>query len=250
MVDVAAASVGCFLVFRVLPAIVRPKEAATRMGCMNNLKQIGLALNTYHDIFGCFPPQSITDLNGKPVHSWRRLILPYLDSHPPGIVWPIDVSEPWDSPKNLAAAKRFLPPCYYCPTERYFAPANRQPPSSGVTNYVMIVGAETVAPPKEGLSLEEITDGTAYTVIVAEIANSDILWTEPRDLNFDEMSFRINDKSKPSISSHHYHGACAVFADGHCEFFEDTLDPEALKAMLTRAGNERASLDGQQKPSD
>ena len=56
------------------------REAARRSQCKGNLKQIGLALLNYHDTFGCFPPAYIADADGKPMHSWRVLILPYIDN--------------------------------------------------------------------------------------------------------------------------------------------------------------------------
>ena len=44
----------------------------------NNLKQIGLALLEYHQKYGSFPPAFVADANGKPLYSWRVLILPEL----------------------------------------------------------------------------------------------------------------------------------------------------------------------------
>jgi len=46
--------------------------------CKNNLKQIGLAFHDYHDKFGSFPPAYTVDSNGRLLHSWRSLLLPYL----------------------------------------------------------------------------------------------------------------------------------------------------------------------------
>src|SRR5258708_2910474 len=45
--------------------------------CRHHLKEIGLALQNYHDVHKCFPPAYFTDQNGRPAHSWRVLILPY-----------------------------------------------------------------------------------------------------------------------------------------------------------------------------
>src|SRR5260370_743998 len=55
------------------------REPARRSQCKNNLKQIGLALHNYHDVYGSFPPAYFVDASGKPMHSWRVLILPFLD---------------------------------------------------------------------------------------------------------------------------------------------------------------------------
>lgn len=237
---VFACGIVCFVLFRLLPTIASPKHSAMMAHCNNNLKQIGLALLNYRDIYGCFPPPFIRDENGRPMHSWRRLILDQLDSHPPGIVWPIDMDEPWNSARNLAAARQFVPPCYYCPAERYFGSASQRPPANGMTSYVMIVGEDSSEGSGRCVSRDEMSGQAKPTVIVAEIADSDILWTEPRDLNTREMSFRVNDKSKPGISSHHMLGAWILFADGHTEFVSDKADPATLKAVLMQADTDRA----------
>lgn len=227
---VFACSVVCAVLFRLVPDADRSvRDRALRAACNDNLKQIGLALNIYHDIHGCFPPPFIADTDGKPMHSWRRLLLDYLDIPPQGIVMPVDLGEPWDSPKNLAAAKR-VPSCYGCPTNKNWA--------SGFTNYVMIVGSQTAARPHGNVSRDDISDGLDRTIIVAEIADSDILWTEPRDLDFDQMSFRVNDKSKPSISSRHFSGALVLLAHGGTYYITDSMDTETLKALLTRSAGD------------
>src|SRR5262249_7322884 len=52
--------------------------AQRRSRCIYKLRQIGMALHSYHDKFGSFPPAYIADENGRPIHSWRVLLLPYL----------------------------------------------------------------------------------------------------------------------------------------------------------------------------
>src|SRR5262245_52323821 len=55
------------------------RESARRMGCLNSLKNIAIALNTYESEFHCLPPAYTVDDSRKPLHSWRTLILPYID---------------------------------------------------------------------------------------------------------------------------------------------------------------------------
>jgi len=62
-----------------LPPVDSVRDSARRLTCTGNLKQIAAALQAYHQANGCFPPAYIADKNGKPMHSWRVLILPYLD---------------------------------------------------------------------------------------------------------------------------------------------------------------------------
>ena len=70
---------GGILVALLLPAIQAAREAARRTQCSNNLKQIALAFHNYNDTYGTFPPAYIPDENGQPMHSWRMLILPFLE---------------------------------------------------------------------------------------------------------------------------------------------------------------------------
>src|SRR3954454_7043408 len=55
------------------------REEASDGTCRGKLKQLGLAVLNFRDYYGCWPPASIPDDNGKPMHSWRVLILPFLD---------------------------------------------------------------------------------------------------------------------------------------------------------------------------
>lgn len=72
------------LVALLLPAVQQAREAARRTQCKNNLKQIGLALHNYHDVFNTFPPAyvqvSVPDNHGH--WAWTASILPYVDQAP------------------------------------------------------------------------------------------------------------------------------------------------------------------------
>ena len=67
------------LVLCLLPLLFAPTHGSLReMECSNNLKAIAIALHSYHDKYGSLPPAYVADENGKPMHSWRVLILPQL----------------------------------------------------------------------------------------------------------------------------------------------------------------------------
>src|SRR5579864_1381633 len=67
------------LIALLLPAIRSSGPAARRAQCTNNLKQIALALSNYEQANSALPPAFTVDAEGKPLHSWRTLILPYLE---------------------------------------------------------------------------------------------------------------------------------------------------------------------------
>src|SRR5437763_7472741 len=58
-----------------LPAVQKVREAANRISCANNLKQIGLALHNYHDVWQTLPPNRL----GIGQATWSVLILPYIE---------------------------------------------------------------------------------------------------------------------------------------------------------------------------
>ena len=115
--------------------------------------------------------------------------------------------------------------------------------NQALTSYVMVVGPLTLSSGKTYTPPAAILDGWQSTIAVAELANTDILWSEPRDLAWANMSWQINDRAQPSVSSHHPGGALVVFVDAHSQFLSNRTDPIALRALFTIAGGEPVDPD-------
>ena len=226
VIFVAGCLVGLFILVDRAVQVPVPRRAI----CTNNLKQIGLALENYQAAYGVFPPAYFADETGKPVHSWRVLILPYLEEEK--LYAEYDFSEPWDGPHNSKLLAK-MPRVYSCPARDQAA---TQRPSR--TSYVAVTGPGTMFPGSESIGFDQVTDGSANTLMVAEIANVEIPWTKPEDLDIRTMSLKLNDKQNPSISSDHPGGAQVLFADGSCRLLS-RIRADVLRSLLTIAGGER-----------
>lgn len=188
-------------------SVLRAREAARASQCRGHLKGLAVALHSYADTYGSFPPPYIADENGRPLHSWRVLLLPFIDQQKLYEQYRFD--EPWDGPNNrkLHAATIAL---YNCPTR--FSPGEESP----ITSYLAVVGPGTMWPETGLVRLEDVAGSADSTLMVVEVENSDVHWMEPRDLHVQQMAPTVNSKAGQGISSPHYdgEGANAAMADG------------------------------------
>ena len=89
------------------------------------------------------------------------------------------------------------------------------------------------------MRLEDVDDGPDRTVLLVEVSALAIHWMEPRDLEFDRMSFAINGPNTPAgLSSRHPSGANILMVDGAARWLSGKIAPEWLRALLTVAGGE------------
>ena len=222
------------LLSMILPSVQQAREAGRHQACLNNLRTIGQAMRNYHDAHGCFPPPYTVDENGNPLHSWRVLILPYLERG--DLYEQIRLDEPWNSPHNRRFATMSV---YQCPSDP-------DQPGHYTTDYLMITGPGTVGDGPNGTTLREITDGPANTLLIAETRNSGVNWMQPVDLDAETMPRRINDGSDPSdplsIASYHPGLANVLFCDGSVRSLSDETPAETVEAILTTSGGEPVEL--------
>jgi prepilin-type N-terminal cleavage/methylation domain-containing protein/prepilin-type processing-associated H-X9-DG protein len=178
------------LIALLLPAVQAAREAARRSNCTNNIKQICLALQNYHDVVRCFPPRETGTQNGT-YNNGQRLspfvgLLPYLEQqvlysqiqgplmgangstqYPPGGPVPWDGNyPPWTT----------LQPNLVCPSEA--GPWRTTPTTLARANYAFCIGDSMslvnssnprgIFGQNSQVGISGITDGTSATVAVSE----------------------------------------------------------------------------------
>ncbi len=222
---------GGTIVAALMPTCVIPREVARRSTCSNHLKNIGLALHNYHDTHGVFPPAYIADENGRPMHSWRVLILPFLEQEK--LYKQYRFNEPWDGPNNSKLHSQIVS-IYRCPS----APT----PADGTTSYVAVVGPRTMWPGDESSSLRDVRDDQDSTLLIVEVHNSGIHWMEPRDLHVTQMATTVNPQHGQGISSPHEECAHVLTTWATSRRLPNDLPSEHLEALLTRDGGEAVEL--------
>jgi type II secretory pathway pseudopilin PulG len=210
------------LIALLLPNVRMAREPARRGMCSNNLKQIAIALHNYESEYGCLPPAYTVDAAGKPLHSWRTLILPFNEQKP--LYDKIDLSKPWDDPANKIAFETRLP-TYRCPSGDV---------PEGHTTYLAVAAPGGCFQGAEPRKLAEITDSHDRTMIVIEVsAEHAVHWMSPSDATA-ELILNRAAEDKPS----HPSGSHAVSVSGYVTFLPASTPPDTLRALISIAGSD------------
>jgi hypothetical protein len=91
------------------------------------------------------------------------------------------------------------------------------------------------------LSKKDVRDGLTQTMMLVEVVNSGVEWTEPRDVDRTRLAQGINSGSPSCCGSNHMGGVVIGFADASVQFMPDITTPEELQDMATIAGGEMVS---------
>jgi prepilin-type N-terminal cleavage/methylation domain-containing protein len=269
------------LVGLILAAVQRAREAANRIVCANNLKQIGLACHFHHDALGCLPdggggwwqPRT-KDAKGVPAVApnqdwgWAYQILPFIEQ---GTVYLL--------PNDTDVAAAVIP--------SYFCPSRRQPvalpgiqngipdgTSRGAIDYAGCGGAggDPFGPGQRDslivhnggtpVTLSDVPDGTAYTILIGErqynlkYYNQSSAWDE-NDGYIDGWDWDVirwgsetpaPDRHDDSYYSYRFGSShptvCQfVFGDGSVRMVRYTVPLSVFQAACTRNGGEPLELD-------
>jgi|SRR5579863_8805582 len=252
-----------------LSVIVRfafPPNFGSRSGmppCLRNCRQINVALGLYNRDYGCLPPAVTFDANGRAMHSWRVLLAPYVrdlwnqdadwleafERSSAGWSWrerraptarrkaaqlsqflaAYDYSQPWDSPTNRKLAA-FHVEAFSCPDRHSTGSAN--------TDYVAVTGPETAWPADRLIHEADIRDSTMCTLLLVEIRDSNIPWTEPRDLPFADLALANEGVGPNRIGGPYRDSSNVCCADGSVRPLWSSTPPDVLKALFTINGHD------------
>jgi prepilin-type N-terminal cleavage/methylation domain-containing protein/prepilin-type processing-associated H-X9-DG protein len=179
------------LIGLLLPAVQKVREAANRLQCVNNLKQIGLACHNYHDVRGSFPPgysATASYPDTAPGWGWGAYLLPYLEQD--NLYRQIDFNQPIQkSSVGPTVLKHYLCPSDVVPSVAFPVTNVTGSPVALVApcSYAASVGddsSEADDPTGNGVfyrnsrtRIADITDGTSNTTILGDRAWSQVLGT-------------------------------------------------------------------------
>jgi prepilin-type N-terminal cleavage/methylation domain-containing protein/prepilin-type processing-associated H-X9-DG protein len=179
------------LVGLLLPAVQKVREAASRMKCSNNLKQIGLAMHNHHATYDSFPAGYVSATSGVdgdgfgPGWGWGAALLPFLeqDNLYRRIDLTRDIADPVNSFARVQKLSVFRCPLDAAPRDTFTAVREDGSPICDVAfaNYVGVGGTFEVSEfPDTGtgvlfrnshIRVADITDGTSNTVMAGERAS-------------------------------------------------------------------------------
>lgn len=187
--------------------------------CASRLKLLSVALQHYCQEDGKLPPAYVADKAGKPMHSWRVLLLPCIEgSH---LFDEYDMSEPWDGPQN----RRFSSVSFW----EYQCPCNDGAQSR--TNYVAVVGKDTFWPGSARGVLP--ADGSARgKVLLIAMAQSDIRWAEPCDITLEELLDLVKSESTNRLTGRPGNPIMGVDPYGEIVLIDPHEDPEKIRARF------------------
>jgi prepilin-type N-terminal cleavage/methylation domain-containing protein/prepilin-type processing-associated H-X9-DG protein len=242
-----------------LPAVQAAREASRRASCVNNLRQVGLALHGYHGTYLTFPAGGWVSVPTQPKTKnmnmgWSAASLPWLEQAP--LYASLNLSLPYNNTINFTAGHTSLK-IYLCPSEPRPSLWNRAPGDTfdaADGDYGGMFGPRGLGDPKftnnpprgimifnRAIPLSQIRDGASQTIQVGEDPEAiNALWISGHNV-FDQaapINARPPTEFGEELASRHPGGVNALFADGSVRFLRDSMDVKTLAAVCTRNGGE------------
>lgn len=195
-----------------------------RVAAVQDLERLTYALHMFADKNQKhFVPQASKSPGGKPLLSWRVLLLPYLDQQ--DLYDQFHLDEPWNSPHNLSLVKK-MPDVFTVPGDETLA-------AEGKTRYQLPIGPSLPSEQIGSLYFSDITDGSSNTLFAVEAPQDRaVIWTQPVDLPVDPGNPRATLLPEKSL------GFAASRYDGSASFYTPSTSTRKLQVLLTHQGGE------------
>ena len=218
-----------------VPALNRSSEAARRVGCLNNLRQLALATTNYEGWYGAFPSGPGAVPGGGAPLSWHAVLLPYLDQQ--AAAEGLDFSQPLSAPMNVKLGG-FLIASLRCPSD----------PTTG-GGYAGVRHHENTPPAATDTGLLRLfapvaaatcTDGLSNTLLCGEKRDVGTLggWAAagPGSLRTGHVPPGADPAN--GFAGHHAGGANFALGDGACRWVPDATDAGVFARLCHMADGE------------
>ncbi|MBS0266896.1 MAG: DUF1559 domain-containing protein [Planctomycetes bacterium] len=203
--------------------------------CNSRLRFLALACANYEAKYGTFPPAYIADSQGRPMHSWRVLILPYLGRD--DLYSEYNFDEPWNGPQNIKLLEK-MPGLYACPSCALDSASDAIHPrtaSTRFTNYAAVLGPRCVFRGEAPVARSAITDDALQTLIIGEVTDANIPWTKPEDI---DIGKHPGFGDRLGFSSKHSGRLNFATAAGGTRCLNTKTPQKTVDALFTRDGHE------------
>ncbi|HWG44209.1 MAG TPA: DUF1559 domain-containing protein [Gemmataceae bacterium] len=198
------------------------REVSARVQSGENVQLMALAMHGYQDEKKVLPPAALWSKDGRPLLSWRVLILPYIEQE--DLFKEFHLTESWDSPHNLRLLPRM--PKIYLPL------LGSETAKPYTTRYQVFVGKGAAFEGRQGLHLPvDFPDGTANTMLIVEATDA-VPWTKPDDLPY------FQGQLLPALGSRSLDFFLTAMADGSVRQINRDVDESRLRGLITRNGRE------------
>ena len=207
------------------------RHAAKRIINLNKIRMISLAMLNYESAHGHLPPAYLADENGKPMHSWRVLILPFMEGN--DVYEKYDFDEPWDGPNNSQLASEFD---FYSDSSLGISSNNQL-----LTSVKVITGPRTAFVEDQETDFKNIASGWSKTILFLDDTSRPIHWMSPEDISidkaidlFDPKKFTTDyrwDETKFSRTTYDFRAIALM--DGSIHSGGSVEDPDAMREFMT-----------------
>jgi hypothetical protein len=234
---------------------VHLRALSGRTESANNLRQIGQALNSYHDVRRTFPAAAVRAPDIPPEHrlSWMTEVLPFLGDRPrfrtayQTLASRLDPLQPYDAPANSAGLDTPLR-VFLCSTHPDFHPGR----APGVTHYVGLCGIDpdAIRLPRDnpraglfgydrGVARKDVKAGISFTFMAAETTHDNGPWVAagfPTARGVDPHEENLIGPGQPFGGLHHG-GTYTLWVDGSARWVSDTTPGKVFRAHATLGGD-------------